>query len=72
MHHPRIAQFEAGAELLDLQRDGASLDDAVVRLAAWMDLAASHLTDQDQAELTGIGAVLYRDGLRRRMQGLRG
>ena len=69
MHHPRIAQFEAGAELLDIHRDGATLDDAVVRLAAWMDLAAGHLSEQDQAVLTGIGAVLYRDGLSRRMEG---
>lgn len=69
MNHPRIAQFEAGAELLDLQMDGATADDAVARLAAWMDLASGHLTAQDEAELTSIGALLYRDGLRRRMQG---
>ncbi|MBI3346966.1 MAG: hypothetical protein HY020_07110 [Burkholderiales bacterium] len=67
MDHPLVAQFEAGAELLDLQRDRASIDDAVVRLAAWMDLAADHLTEDDQTVLVGIGAVLYRDGLRRRL-----
>ena len=69
MNHPRIAQFEAGAELLDLRMDSATLDDAVARLAAWMELAEGHLTEQDQAELTSIGAVLYRDGLTRRIRG---
>ena len=67
MDHPLVAQFEAGAELLDLQGDRASIDDAVVRLAAWMNLAADHLTEDDQTVLVGIGAVLYRDGLQRRL-----
>lgn len=43
-----IKRFEAGAELLEIQRDGASVEDAVIRLAAWMDLAADHLTEGDE------------------------
>lgn len=67
MDHPLIKRFEAGAELLEIQRDGASVEDAVIRLAAWMDLAADHLTEDDEVVLVGIGAMLYREGLRRRL-----
>lgn len=60
-HHgpPLIKRFEAGAELLEIQRDGASVEDAVIRLAAWMDLAADHLTEDDEVVLVGIGAMSY-------------
>lgn len=66
MDDPIIKRFEATAELLDIQNDQSTLDDAIARLAAWMDLAADHLTDDDCAVLVGIGALLYRDGLKRR------
>ena len=68
MLHPLVARFEAGAEVLDLQVDQVTADDALVRLAAWMDLAASRLTEDDETVLVEIGAVLYRDGLRRRIE----
>ena len=67
MDHPLIKRFEAGAELLEIQRDGASVEDAVIRLAAWMELAADHLTEDDEVVLVGIGAMLYREGLRGRL-----
>jgi hypothetical protein len=64
--HPTIHLFEHLAELLDLQGSEAGLDDAISRLAAWMDLARDHLTEDDLAVLNEIGGVLYREGLRRR------
>lgn len=64
--HPTIHLFEQLAELLDLQRSEAGLDDAISRLAAWMDLARDHLTEDDLTVLREIGGVLYREGLRRR------
>jgi len=66
MTHPAIAQFEISAELLDIAGDPANLDDAITRLAAWMDLARDQLTEDDMAVLIGIGGVLYRLGLRAR------
>lgn len=64
--HPTIHLFQQLAEMLDLQRSEAGLDDAISRLAAWMDLARDHLTEDDLAVLGEIGGVLYREGLRRR------
>lgn len=64
--HPTIHLFEQLAELLDLQRSEAGLDDAISRLAAWMDLAQDHLTEDDLTVLGEIGGMLYREGLRRR------
>lgn len=49
-----------------MQGSGQGLDDAIADLAAWMGLAADHLTEDDWAVLGGIGGVLYREGLRRR------
>lgn len=66
-NHPLIKLFEQRAELLDLQGSKASLDDALAELAAWMDLAKSHLTEDDMAVLGEVGGILYREGLRRRM-----
>lgn len=65
-YHPTIQQFQAAAELLDLQQSRAGLDDAISQLAAWMDLAADHLSEDDAAVLINIGGMLYREGLRRR------
>lgn len=64
--HPTIESFQAGAELLDLQGNQASLDDAIAQLAAWMDLASTRLYEDDLVVLIGIGATLYREGLRNR------
>lgn len=65
--HPTIEAFQAGAELLDLQDSKASLDDAIAQLAAWMDIAFSRISEDDRTVLTEIGAMLYREGLRRRL-----
>lgn len=64
--HHMIQLFELQAELLDVREDKSDLDDAISRLAAWMGLARDHLTEDDLAVLGEIGAVLYREGLRRR------
>lgn len=66
MLHPMIQRFEAQAELLDMQASRASLDDAVVRLAAWMELAKRKLSEDDMVVLIEVGGVLYREGLRKR------
>lgn len=64
--HPTIEAFQIGAELLDVQDSTACLDDAIIQLAAWMDLAAGHLSEDDLVALTAIGSMLYREGLRKR------
>lgn len=69
MIHSLIERFEAGAEVLELQNLRSTPDDAMTRLAAWMGLAADHLTEDDETVLIGIGALLYREGLRRRLEG---
>ena len=71
MVHPLIARFQAAAEQLDIQGDHATLDDAITRLAAWMNLATDHLTENDKVVLVEIGALMYRDGLQRRINGAR-
>ncbi|MBT2333639.1 hypothetical protein J7E49_06940 [Variovorax paradoxus] len=52
--------------MLDMQRSRASLNDAIANLAAWMELAREHLTEDDWAVLGEIGGVLYREGASRR------
>ncbi|QOF76051.1 hypothetical protein [Variovorax sp. 38R] len=69
MIHPIIALFEERAGLLDVQRSKAGLDEAVANLAAWMELARDHLTEDDWAVLGEIGGVLYREGASRRRAG---
>lgn len=59
MLHPMIQRFEA-------QASRESLDDAVVRLAAWVDLAQGMLSEDDMVVLMEVGGLLYREGLRRR------
>ncbi|UCV20984.1 hypothetical protein KI610_12910 [Ferribacterium limneticum] len=65
MDHPIIKQFEAHAELLDISGSAEAIDEAIVQLATWMDGLV--LSEDDQALLCHIGAVLYREGLRGRM-----
>ena len=62
--HPIIKQFEAHAELLDISGSVEAIDEAIVQLATWMD--GLELSEDDQALLCHIGAVLYREGLRGR------
>lgn len=63
--HPIIKQFEAQAEVLDITGSAEAIDEAIVQLATWMD--GLELSDDDAAMLCRIGAILYREGLRRRM-----
>lgn len=67
MVHPIINLFQQRAELLDIQGSNASQDDAIGQLAAWMHVNRNNLTEDDLAVLGEIGAILYRDGLRRRL-----
>ena len=60
--HPIIQLFEERAVLLEMQGSNGRLDDAIADLAAWMDLAQDHLTEDDWAVLGEIGGVLYREG----------
>lgn len=64
--HPIIALFESGAQLLDAEGRQTDLDDAIVGLASWMGLAQDRLTEDDITVLAEVGAILYREGLRRR------
>lgn len=67
--HPLIALFENRAEVLDATGQATHPDDAIVKLASWIELAKARLTEDDMAVLADIGAILYRDGLKRRMSG---
>lgn len=64
--HPTIELFRARAEVLDAAGTKTSLDDAIVKLAAWMGLVQDRLTEDDMAVLAEVGAILYREGLGRR------
>jgi len=68
MIHPIIQLFEERAMLLDMQRSTAGLDDAIANLAAWMELARDHLTEDDWTVLGEIGGMLYREGVSRRQK----
>ena len=65
--HPFVALIEHRAELLDIQGSEATFDDAIVRLAAWIDEKGDLLSEDHLAVLGEIGGILYRDGLRRRV-----
>ena len=67
--HPLIALFESQAQALDAAGRKATLDDAIVMLAGWMELAQDQLTEDDVVILAEIGAIMFRDGLDRRMAG---
>ncbi|MEG0051668.1 MAG: hypothetical protein RR715_00250 [Comamonas sp.] len=67
--HPTIQLFEQHAELLEMQGSKAGLDDAIVQLAAWMNLARPRLTEDDWTALCELGAMLYHEGMRRRATG---
>lgn len=67
--HPLIALFQAQAEVLDATGQVTHLDDAIAKLAGWMELVEDDLTEDDMAVLAEIGGILYREGLNRRMGG---
>lgn len=67
--HPMIALFESHAQALDATGRKTCLDDAITLLAGWMSLAQDHLSENDMAVLGEVGAIMYRDGLNRRIGG---
>ena len=60
MTHPTIELFQQRAELLDLQGSKKGLDDAIADLAAWIGLAADHLSEDDLASWAGWSGPLQR------------
>lgn len=62
---PIIKLFEAQADVLDIVGSADAIEDAIAQLAGWM--AQADLSEDDGAVLGHIGAVLFREGLRRRM-----
>ena len=66
MIHPTISFFEQQAAMLEAQQSTMGLDDAIAKLAAWMDLA--DLSGNDWAVFGEVGGILYREGLRRRQE----
>jgi hypothetical protein len=66
MTHHVLKLFEQRAELLHIAGCSWDLDDAASELAAWLDLARYKLTESDVNALTNVGALLYREGLRKR------
>lgn len=66
MIHPTIQIFQQRAELLNIQQSTEGLDDAIANLAAWMNMARDHLTEDDWVALAELGGLLYREGVIRR------
>lgn len=69
MLNPVIAAIQARAELLDIQQSPKNLDDALATLAGWIEMNQEELPEDDLAVLLEVGAVMYREGLRRRLEG---
>lgn len=67
--HPIIALFETYSLAICATGRRASLDDMVVKFAGWLEEAQDRLSEDDMAVLLEVGAIMYRDGLRRRMGG---
>lgn len=65
--HPLISLIETKAELLDVTDSQKNLDDAISLLVGWMDVAKHRLSEDDMTVLSDIGAVLYREGLKRKL-----
>jgi len=68
MTHPTILYFQQRAATLSLKGDNRGLDEALVLLAAWMDASQDQLGERDWAALGEVGAILYREGLKRSSQ----
>ena len=60
------SQFQAKAEILDAQESKKYLADAVLILAAWIELARDYLSEDDMPVLISVGGLLYREELRKR------
>ncbi|MGT3070875.1 hypothetical protein [Pseudomonas putida] len=69
MVNPVIAAIQARAELLDIQQSPQGLDNALATLAGWIEMNQEELPEDDLAILLEVGAVMYREGLRRRLEG---
>ena len=69
MLNPIIEAIQARAELLDIQQSPQGLDDALATLAGWIEMNQEELPEDDLAILLEVGAVMYREGLRRRLEG---
>ena len=57
MIHPTIELFQQRAGLLNIQNSSEGLDDAIPNLAAWMNMARKHLTEDDWVGLAEIGGL---------------
>lgn len=68
MLNPVIAAIQARAELLEILQSPQNLDDALATLAGWIEMQEK-LPEDDLTVLLGVGAVMYREGLRRRLGG---
>lgn len=66
--HPMIALFQGCAEATDATGQKPGLDDAITMLAGWMELAESHLTEDDLAVLAEIGGIMYEEAFNRRLR----
>jgi hypothetical protein len=66
--HPLISLIETKAELLDVTDSPKDLDDAISLLVGWMDLAKHRLSEDDMTVLSDVGALLYREGLMRKLR----
>ncbi|NYT63822.1 hypothetical protein H0A66_16010 [Alcaligenaceae bacterium] len=64
--HPIIALFESRAQAHDAAGSKVTLDDAMVMLARWMELAQGRLSEDDVVVLLEVGAIMFRNGLTRR------
>lgn len=65
--HPIIDLFESKAQVLDQTGSKTSVDDAVTLLASWIGVAQDRLSENDLIILSDVGAMLYREGLNRRL-----
>lgn len=65
--HPLIALFQAKAELMDVTDSPEGLDDAISLLVGWMAKVKHKLSEDDMTILSDVGAVLYREGLKRKL-----
>jgi len=68
MIHPLIALFQTKAAVIDITEGKDGLDEAITLLASWMSVAENKLSEDDLAVLSDVGAILYKEGLRRRSE----
>ena len=63
--HPVILLFRSHADMLDSDAAPHDADAAIVQLAAWIDSVQHWLTEDDVSALIAVGAIMYREQLRR-------